>query len=447
MSSPARPQTIRRAIEGIRAAAGTGQQTLAASGSPWVSPADSLSRPEALRHRHDKWQFEILGYGQSIPEVGGVAMRVSDASSRVRWVVRNGSEQARALGQRIIDSLDKPRMMRLLFLSGDVYVFMSREGDEDRNLLPGDLYVLSVAEVERKQDKVSILGADGKWQLTDDSFFRIWYPSDTNAWLATSPNQSAMDLLQAMYLHQIADSGVATSRIIGAGILTLPTTLPNIPTRVDGKPAPGSQQEMIEKLSAGMRRAVEPRNRLEAAMPFILAIDSDAEEKHARPELLRLDKDDRAGEYAERYDEYSKRYYEAIQWPIESMQGMSGANAIAGQHIREDMVREFLLPMMEPPRAVLEQRVLKMIDPDLVLELDTVALVSKPDQTATIMELLSLDVVTPESAKEAIVTQDLTRLVMVSAPERTYNSNVIRSTPSDMKPGGERGGGSFRNRA
>lgn len=408
--------------------------SLVAASSPMVQPpvvlGESFLAPEAIRARSQGWQRKILQYATSVPEVAGAASLVRNSASRVRLVVEGGDEALRLELQARVDGLDLGRLARLVWLSGEAWVVWPRE-----RVAP---YSLSVDEVSSVSSSPRVRGASGKMDDLRDPFFRVWQPADLNRFHASSPNEAAIDLVDAMYLHQLADTSVATSRLAGAGILVWPTTRLR-EGLVDGKPVRGSQEELLKDFSDAALKAISQRSSVEATIPFVVFVDPD--QKSFLPEMLRIERDDYAEQYKLRFEEYRLRYATAIDLPIESTTGLGSTNHWSAWAIREDKWREYLAPLLEIIRDAIWRRVILPVDSSMRLMVDANELIAKPDQTATILRLLQLGVIEPAYAFEQL-NLDPSRSQPI--PERAYSSQQMEGIPSDMTLGGERGGGQFR---
>jgi hypothetical protein len=156
-----------------------------------------------------------------------------------------------------------------------------------------------------------------------------------------------------------------------------------------------------------------------------------------KPELLRIDKADLAAEYRERFEMYRLRYAAATELPIETQTGMGQTNHFSAWAIREDKYHQ-LLPFFELIASQVERRVIEMINPNIRIVVDSEKLIKKPDQTAEVMQALALQIIDPAYAFE-LLGFDPTKALAYQ--KKDYTSNVLPSTPSDFKVGGDRGGG------
>jgi hypothetical protein len=306
-----------------------------------------------------------------------------------------------------------------------------------------------VAEINMQTTPPTTKGPNGEQIDQIDPVMRIWRPSKGNRWQASSPNKAAMDLLDAMYLSQLADTAVHRSRLAGAGIVFWPTNAPDIPVAAGEDPVPGSRQAMLAAFESAAWSAIDRQNSREATIPFVVMYDPTGAGSSGatlyKPEMFRIERDDQADQYATRAETYMTRYATAVELPLEALAGTAGANRFSVHQIDVDKWKTWFAPICELMRAQLEARIVKLYGEGLTLRVDASNLVAKPDQTDTIMKLVQLEVVTPESAQAALISGKIEDLVMKDPPARSYTSNVAPGQPSDFGQGNtDRGGGKFR---
>jgi hypothetical protein len=439
-------------------------RALTASGSPIVeprrrrgqpvrsNPTGTLdpSAPDAIRARSQEWQKRILEYSESVPEVAGASALVRASLSSVNWVVEGTAAAGmKARAQTRIDQLDKDRAGELIWLSGETFIAWPTDpGPEVPVEDVPQPYSLSVAEINMHSDPPSTKGPNGEQVDQTDPVMRVWRPSKSNRWQASSPNKAAMDLLDAMYLSQLADTAVHRSRLAGAGIVFWPTNAPDIPVVAGEEPVAGSRQAMLQAFEHAAWSAIDKQNSRQATIPFVVMYDPAGPGGTTlyKPEMFRIERDDQADQYATRAETYRTRYATAVELPLEAVTGMGATNHWSAWQIDVDKWRTWLKPICELLRVELEARIVKQYGENLTLRCDATDLISKPDQTDTIVKLIQLEVVTPESGKLALISGDIEDLVMKDPPPRTYTSNVAPGQPSDFGKGDtDRGGGKFRD--
>lgn len=405
---------------------------LTAASTPVWTPnpgVPGLLGPEGLQTRTQGWQKRILELAGLVPEVAGAAALVRSSASRCKLVLKGGTDAGRtAEFQARLDAFDLERAAELVFLSGETYV-----------ALPTDAapYSLSVVELVKTGGKVTIAGPTGQVDLRDP-FTRVWKPANRNRWHATSPHHAVVDLVEAMYVHQLADTAVATSRLAGAGILFWPTKRKSIPRTDDGNPAPNSQEELAHRFANAAFESIDNRSKAEAHIPMVVFYDPT--EGDFKPELLRIDRDDHADQYALRFGTYRTRYGTAIELPVESTTGMGETNHWSAWAIREDKWREYLSPTLQLIVYELWSSWLLQIDPTWTLEVDGSALTEKPDPSANILRLLQLGYIDPAYAFDQL---GLDPRKAREAPEAAEGSS--QKQMNGMPDRSPRGGGAQPN--
>lgn len=449
-------------------------RSLTAAGSPIVGPlptsgspvrsnppqgSSSLApaTPDAIRARAHEWQKRALEYRDTIPELAGAAALVRGSISNVKWVVKGGNAQVRARIQARVDQLDKDRLGELIWVSAEGFIAVPVDpGLEIPIEAVEKPYSLSVAEINTNDPlHPKVKGPNNEWvdlveERTDAPvpYMRIWKPSNTNRWAGTSPVKAAMDLLDAMYLSQLADTATQRSRLAGAGIVFWPTNAPNIPVQAGEKPDPSSRQAMLQAFEDAAWGSITAQNSRESIIPFVVMYDPGKDGVNYKPEMFRIEKEDQAAEYQTRSQVYSERLARTLELPIESQTGMGSTNHWSAWQIDVDKWRTWLKPLCELMREQIELRIVKPYGPGYTLELDETELVKKPDMTDVIIKLMQLEQVTPESGVAALRSGKLEDLVSQKPPESGPALGRAPGQPSDFGRGNtNRGGGKFREQA
>jgi hypothetical protein len=299
------------------------------------------------------------------------------------------------IARRIEESLSGFPMGRageLIWLVGECFPAWQTAGDQ----IEWDVH--SPVEIEigsagnptkhiAKSGKMEPMPADMKW-------FRLWQPSPSKRYESWSVNKSQLDTLEAMYLHQLADTSVATSRLAGAGILYWPTNLPSLPLR-DGRPEPGSQEELQEQLSKAMTDSITDRRGADAVVPLVVFGDPTTGENQ-KPEHVLLERPDDAEAFERRMAAYRQKYATGVELPVESVQGVGTANHWTAWVVKEDKWRFYLAPLaniivdaLTRNYAAPVAREFGYMGPVKVVA-DGTALISKPDKTDAAIRLAQL---------------------------------------------------------
>lgn len=314
--------------------------TAAAGG---VIQGGSPATPEALVKRLEGWQKKILYLSSVVPEPAGASALIRSTLDKVFMEVEGeglNKGELEELNRQVVN-FETGRAGQLIWLAGEVFPSWHENEDgevEWRAYSPIELHV-----EPRKQAKLK--GPDGKDIELTDPWYRAWQPDLAYSYHAWSAHKSLVDLLEAMYVHQLADTAVATSRLAGAGILYWPTDLPSMPLR-DGRPEEGSRQELQEQLQHSMMESITERNSADAVVPLIVFGDPSTNE-NTKPAHILLERPDDAKGYTERMNGYAQRYARGVELPIESTMGMGPANHWTAWIIREDKWLEYVQPIAE----------------------------------------------------------------------------------------------------
>lgn len=426
------------------------------AGTRPVGSSQAPGTPESIRARAQRWQLRILEYAESVPEVAGAAALVRASIENVVWTVEGTAPAGgKARAQARIDALDKERVAELIWLSGEAYI--ANPDDPGGNVPVEEVdapFSLSVVELTAHADPPTRLGPNGEQVDLVDSrgnpipFMRIWRASKTNRWQAASPNKAAMDLIEAMYLHQLGDTALAKSRLAGAGVVFWPTDAPSIPVKDGEPPDPKSREAILESFTNAAWQAISAQSSREATIPHVVFYKPDPQGRaDLEPKMFRIERDDHAESYAKRVETHRTRYATTVELPVESVTGMGGTNHWSAWQIDVDKWRTWFRPLCDLIRVELERRIVKLYGPGLKLTIDAGDLIKKPDQTDVIIKLMQLQQVTPESGLEALKSGKLEDLVYQTPPQK-LTTQVAPGQPSDFGQGDtDRGGGKFRDQA
>jgi len=396
-----------------------------------ASPVQHPASPAAISMHTQQWQLRVLDLADLVPEPAGAGSLVRNSVDRVSFVVESKSSVSdRVFVQEYVDKIDFGRAALLIWITGEVYITMPDSGE------PQVLSIREFKPARRAGEKNQIL-VGSSWQDLDDPWFRVWKPSLSNRLHATSPHKAALDLLEAMYVHQLADSSVATSRLAGAGILVWPTNLRSMPLRDDGSPEPGSQQEMIQQFHEAAWSSIKNRDGKDAHIPFVVFVDPDS--PNYEPKLLHIERDDHADQYQTRFGTYRERYASAVDLPVESVTGMGQSNHWSAWSVNEEKWKSYLAPLVDLLRSAVEMNIVKPhLGPSATLMADPSALLVKPDQTSTILRLMQLGKVDTSYALEQLGFDP--SKATEPPPTQRYATQQMEGIPADMQ-GGSRGGG------
>lgn len=375
--------------------------TAAAGG---VITGGSPASIEAIMRRTEDWQMRVLAYQDSVPEVSHAGTFVENTSSKVKFVATGDAANAQAITDEL-KYFPTGRAARNLFLIGEVIV--GYKYDEEKRATvwkswgkrdykyKGDAYPL---EVRGKDNKWKILGSEWKW-------FRIWRPDPSEMYAAYSGHKAMLDLLEALYVHQLADTAVATSRLAGAGILYIPNDeFTDVPDLDGGEPEPGSQAHFEHRLRDAMSDSLTNRKAQDAVVPLVMF--GSAEYGDAIKHVLMERRDD-AEAFANRMEAYRKRYGAGIELPEEVITGMGKTNHWAGWKVDQNTWSYYLEPLISIIAEAIEQNFAQPVaeqlgsSADIEIELDATKVIVKPDRTDAAIRLFMAGALSAEGALEA----------------------------------------------
>jgi hypothetical protein len=362
---------------------------------------------EAMINRRKDWQKRVLHFADAVPEVGHAASYVCNSVQRVRLEVKG----AGGLDQILTDMLvDYPigRVTENLFLVGEMLVAYKPDEDEPTNV---KWKSFGKEDYAIQRDKLLLRGKGGKMEEPDPelnlfNIFRMDRADRTKVW---STHKPMLDVLEAMYVHQLADSAIATSRLAGAGILYVPNDemmdMPDV-DGADAEPEPGSQAHFEQTLRNAFADSIKNREVADAYTPLIMF--GAAEYANGLKHLL-TERVDNAEAYASRMRAYKERYGSGIDIPAEVVTGMGETNHWAAWKIDQNTWSYYLRPMVEMSTDALLRNFIRPVAAELGvpenaplrIELDPTDVIVKPDRTDAAIRLFSVGALSAEAAVKA----------------------------------------------
>lgn len=366
----------------------------------------SPATPKAVLRRQQKWQERVLVYADSVPEVSHASDFVAKTTGRVMIEVQDGSPANEAVIANQLEHFPLGRAGELVFLVGECLVMFKYDRMESHTvwkvLAPGEY------QIPERNKPLKIKGKSGRMEEVGPEwrYFRIWDPCRRDRFAATSPHRAMLDLLESMYVHQLADAAIATSRLAGAGILFLPNDLaPSMPRTSSGRPEPGSMEEIIENLSGAMVESLRNRSSEDAYVPFMLTGDG---EYGAMIRHILMERADDADAFASRMEEYAKRYGRSVPLPMEVVTGMGPANHWTAWKVDENTWSYYLAPLVDLILSALNE---KFADPlaatlgdpgaTVTLHADPKNVIAKPDRTDAAIRARQLGILSAEATLRA----------------------------------------------
>lgn len=377
--------------------------TAAAGG---VISGGNPAMPDAIMRRKQEWQKRVLAYADSVPEVSAASSFLYNSLQRVTFRVEGVIPEHAETLERQLKGFPAGRSAQNIFLIGELIVAYEYDAAKKKTCW----YSYGYKDYEAADGKpLKIRPKSGKSFVpmpANRKAFRLWREDPSNMYEAWSPHKSLTDLLEAMYVHQLADTAVATSRLAGAGILYVPNDdLPSVPVPDNGKPEPGTQEEFAALLGEAMMQSIKVRNAADAVVPMIQFGSS---EHAAGLKHILMERPDDAKAFATRMQSYRERYATGIDLPAELITGLGDANHWSAWKVDQNTWTYYLAPMAQLIAEALLQnfvepvaRAMDIPTENLCVVADGSKVVAKPDRTDPAIRLRQLGVLSREAAAAA----------------------------------------------
>jgi len=349
--------------------------------------------------RTEDWQRRVLSYASVIPEVAHAGRFVENTTGKATLRVTGDDRVAPAI-EMMLSSFPMGRVCLNNFYVGDVIVAFDIQNFRWQ----------SFGKADYKQEgkkPLEVRGPDGKFRELDASWrwFRIYREDPSDQYAAWSTHKAMLDLMEAWYVHQLADTAVATSRLAGAGILYMPNDeFVDIPVHDGGEPEPGSQAHFEQRLRGAMTDSLKNRGTSDAFVPLIMFGSSEYADgiRH-----ILMERSDDAKGFGERMDSYRARYGGGVEIPAEVVTGMGDANHWAAWKVDQNTWQYYLLPLVQVAVDALIKNFVTPVAAELgstanvSVEVDATAVIVKPDRTDAAIRLYTVGALRAEAALEA----------------------------------------------
>lgn len=366
--------------------------------------AGRLTRPDALSKRMEEWQNRVTSLVKVVPEAQFAGLFVRNVLKQVRLYSDSGDKNTDAIVDEILAGIPKGRLAENLFFVGEAASVLSMS-DKEYNWY-------SLGSQDYKVSRGAISYYDGLSQTgsmtplsNGDLFLKYWRASFDDVRKPYSTFQGAIDVLESLYLHQLADRVVAASRIAGAGILYIPNDdMQSIPVLGNERPEPGTQQEVQVLLEDSMNDTLRNLSEVEDSVkPLVLF--GPAEYASGLRHLV-LDRADDARGFAIRMQGLSERFARSIDLPPEIVLGMTQANHWASWKVDQNTWKYHLKPLLQVVTDRVEDALnnalvrAKVIQPGtrIHIQYDANDVLVKPDKTDAAIRLYALGAITSEAA-------------------------------------------------
>jgi hypothetical protein len=223
--------------------------------------------------------------------------------------------------------------------------------------------------------------------------------------LADSAHKALLDVTEAMYLHQLADTTVATSRLAGAGILYIPDDeLPSVPVADNGTAEPGTREYVEQVIGSSMVASLKNRNVHDALVPVFLF--GSAEHSKGLKHLL-MERPDDADAFASRMRAYAERYAIGVDLPPEIVTGIGSVTRWTAAKVDQNFWSYYLAPLNQITADALNANFVSQLASLLNASIDATSVnltvdgsnvITKPDLTEAAIQLKKLNVISDEAA-------------------------------------------------
>ena len=346
-----------------------------------VIEGGSPARPEAIMQRQAEWQKRTHAFVDVIPEAGHAQRFVENTTGKVKLVVEGDATNAPALTRQLA-GFPMGRVCANLFTVGEILVAYKYDGGRTR----WNSYAHGDYKYE-KNKPLKVKGEDGKFRELGNEWkwFRIFREDSNDRFAAWSTHKPMLDLLESLYVHQLADTAVAQSRLAGAGVFYVPNDeLNDIPVEDGGEPEPGSQAHFEMRLREAMTDSLRNRKAEDAIVPVFMFGSSEFAEglRHVLMERI-----DNAEAFAKRMEAMKRRYADGIDLPAEVVIGMGEANHWGAWKVDHNTWQYYLEPMVEVATGALLQNFVNPVAmalgtrTELTISIDGTAVIVKPDKT------------------------------------------------------------------
>lgn len=360
--------------------------------------------PDAIVKRSEKWQERVYAYADSIPEMAGAASTVSSAMNRARFIVSGPDADVAKEVTAMLSSLRAGRLAQNIWLVGDGVLAWRVEKGRVRWL---DYSIKEFTAKAGEPAKATSGWSDAGKPVeleSGEKAFRVYRPDPKSRHQAWSTHKAALDVLEAMYLHQRADTRIATNRLASSGILHFPgDELADVEVASDGEAEPGTRQYVASRLSKAMIASLENDDSQEAILPFLYFGTSEYVDglKH-----MQLDRVDDSAAFAGRMDAYAHRYARGADITPEKVLGNEASNRWSQWKEDQNFYTYHMAPIAGLMSEGLEENFLyPTLDAlgieniyDYTIVVDASEVITKPDKTDAAIRFLQLGALKKEAA-------------------------------------------------
>ena len=340
------------------------------------SPASS----EAMIRRRQEWQKKTMLFKDAIPEVGHAGKFVRNVTSKVSLNITVNGEESELLSD-ILKDVPMGVLCESLFFVGEAMVKFKATDVNGKKYVEWEALGDKVYKMQRGE--VLIKNEDGKWKPLEEGWevFRIWNPDSDSRHCAYSTHKGMLDVMEGMYIHQLADIVMGKSRIANAGILYIPSDeFSESPDTDGGEPEPGSQAHFEQMLRRAMSDSIKASGSDDSIVPLVFFGSSEFADgiRH-----VMMERNDDAEAFAERMQSYINRYANGVDLPAEVILGMGKSNHWSSWKVDANTWQYYIEPLCELVAESILRNVIQAPSTNAIvkIECDGSRAIMKPDKT------------------------------------------------------------------
>lgn len=321
-----------------------------------LGPTDTLW--DTYRFTSVGWQREAWRFYHTIPELHYAANYVGAACSRVRIFIEHLNKYGVPDGEvtddetvsSIADTLfggaaNRAQALRSIAINQTIAGECYAIGRAKRGYATDKWYIASTTELKRRnKTQYTINFGYGVEELlkSTDLLVRLWNPDEERHYLADSPTQACLPVLQELEELMLFEFSQIDSRNVAAGVVWLPAEMSNGPS--DASTVPQSADDVFNQMATAARASRSGRGVAAGVVPQFIEIPGEYIGKmQDAPMRFSSELSDKMKEYKE---SAIRRLATGLNMPAEVLLGMGEVNHISVWSIEESFVKIHIEPMM-----------------------------------------------------------------------------------------------------
>jgi hypothetical protein len=320
-----------------------------------LGPSDTLW--DSYRFTSVGWQREAWRFYHIIPELHYAANYIGAACSRVRVFIESlnsyGVPDGEVTGEveiaSIADTLfggarNRSQALKSIAVNQTIAGECYAVGRARRGYATDKWYIASTTELKRRNQQYAINFGYGNEELlkTSDLIVRLWTPDEERHYLADSPTQACLPVLQELEELMLFEFSQIDSRSVAAGVVFLPAEMSNGPS--DSSTMPQSADDVFNQVALAARASRTGRGVAAGVVPQFIEIPGEyIGRMQDKPLTFSSELSDKMKDYKE---SAVRRLATGLNMPAEILLGMGDVNHISVWSIEESFVKIQVEPMM-----------------------------------------------------------------------------------------------------